>query len=246
MSKNNEESESSMIEDIPLSPPSSSHKSVTQSFQTSENKDSKSNPDETEKPESEDADVDALLHEISEDPPPSNTYPPSEGEGNNDKAIVKLRESTARLGSVIGDVSRGIDTKLGVSASVKNVNEKLHVSERLKGVNESLHVSDRVGQTTSTINSWWSNARQSVQGVTAGPIDNMKDSFRNSGINNAFERLNQSLKTFDEQHKVTTRTAEGLAFGADFLSETLKGGVADGKKKSDEDPLDDFDGETDA
>lgn len=133
------------------------------------------------------------------------------------EALSKLKFSSQRLAS-------NLDSKLGLSSafgmlgnSVKQIDQKTHVSETVKSAG-------------GAIGNWFSGLDQQfkISQKGKGLGSSISSMVPTDEISAGIQKSTRALQTFDENHGITKTTADTLAGGADFLTNTIAGSDDDG------------------
>ena len=173
-------------------------------------------PNNTTRPNekmNDDEDVDALINDLS--PPPKTKETATETTAPTEEdPLNKVKTSSSRLFTSLGLLTKDIDSKLGISTTAQKINDKIHVKERTKqaigmvtatasSLDERFHVSEKTRSTASAV-----GASATAQGVKA----------RVGGV---LDGAGKNLKSFDEKHKITSKTADLVSSTADFLTQKI-------------------------
>lgn len=149
-----------------------------------------------------DDEVDALLDELKQ---------PNEQE----IAVEKLKLSTSKLQSAIKNVSTDIDSKLAISQKAKNVDANLGISKT-------------ASSTVSAVGSFFNKLQikeRAMDVVNSETVRNVSysvsDTLEKTGVKGAVLDGAEKVKKLDEQHKITAVTAETLAEGVNWFTESL-------------------------
>lgn len=164
--------------------------------------------------EDNDDEVDALLDELKE---------PTE----QDVAVERLVESTNNLKSAILSVSSDIDSKLEISQKARSVDENLGVSKTASSA------AFAVGSFLSKL-----QLREKAAGVVNSDAvrsisSTVNTTLEKTGVKDAVASGTNKVKQIDEQHSISTKTAQGIAGGVDWVTKNLNH-VAGKTKSQDE------------
>jgi len=192
--------------------------------------------------ETYDADVDALLEEITDKDDPSSSSPSSvKAEAETELALLHLKRSAALLGSTIKSSILDADARVGVSEGVGVIDSRIGASDAVKAADQRLGASDIMGKTAGLIGSWvgsavggiveavgTNNAETGVQGdFSEGEhIENNNRSTLGEvkrAARGVFEVAGKTVHEFDKEHHLTARTAGTIAAGADWMTKSLGG-----------------------
>jgi len=158
----------------------------------------------------EEDEVDALLDELHE---------PTQQE----EAVEKLKQSTLNLTSAIQNVSTDIDSKLGVTEKARNVDANLGISatasSTVSAVNSFLGRLQIKQRAFDVVNS------ESVRNLS----ETVNDTLEKTGVKGAVADGTQKMKSLDDEHKISSMTADAIAGGVDWVANSLNGTV--GKSK---------------
>jgi|EP01083_Nonionella_stella_P004969 hypothetical protein len=159
--------------------------------------------------------VNALLDELKE---------PTEQE----MAVEKLKKSTSALTSALKNVSTDIDSKLAISEKAKNVDSNFGITKT-------------ASSTASSIGSFFNKLQIKERALDIANSETVRnlshsvtDTLEKTGVTGAVADGTQKIKKLDEDHKITTLTAETLADGVDWVAQNLNR-VASGKSKDEDD-----------
>mmetsp|Transcript_15683 Transcript_15683/g.19902 ORF Transcript_15683/g.19902 Transcript_15683/m.19902 type:complete len:182 (-) Transcript_15683:171-716(-) len=155
----------------------------------------------------EDDEVDALLDELKE---------PTQQEA----AVQKLKESTLKLGSALQNVSTDIDSKLGVSQKARNVDTNLGISATVGSFLGKLQIRQRAYDVANS---------EAVKSIS----DTVNDTLEKTGVKSAVVDGTQKIKSLDDEHKISSSTADVIAGGVEWVANGLNSVV--GKSKDQED-----------
>jgi molecular chaperone GrpE (heat shock protein) len=164
----------------------------------------------------EEDEVNALLDELKE---------PTEQE----LAIERLKQSTSKLQSAIKNVSQDIDSKLAISEKAKNVDSNFGISKTATS-------------TASTIGSFFKQLQLKERVLDVANNESVRnlsttvqDTLEKTGVKSAVVDGSQKIKSLDEEHKITTMTAEAIAGGVDWVAQSLNN--VTGKSEDDYDKM---------